>query len=206
MGRLRTPHARAAYAYLLEHNQGYAHYAAEHGRLVEAGFPHGRAISTYGLMMKMPGVEVAVRPHLYPHSAYGDTDLRERLRELGLSREGQQLSVKNAFLRKALSRCKAYAEDFLLAFLIYDIAKAKQVVSICNVAERKHISAEVVSDHYVGSESYWRHEQDILCDVVRIMKDRHRPAYAVDYPGIAAMDLEYNKLCYPIVFIAIAPA
>ena len=53
--------------------------------------------------------------------------------------------MKQAFLRKALSRCKAYAEDFMLACLIYDIAKTKQVVSICNVAERKHISAEVVS-------------------------------------------------------------
>ena len=94
----------------------------------------------------------------------------------------------------------------MLGFLIYDVAKAKQVVSICNVAERKHISAEVVSDHYVGSESYWRHEQDVLCDVARIMKGRHRAAYADDYPGIAAMDLMHRKLYYPNVFITIAPA
>ena len=60
-------------------------------------------------------------------------------------------------------------------------------MSICNVADRQGVSAEVISDHYVGSESYWRHEQDILSDVVRIMRERHMDSAA--HP-----ELEYLRL------------
>ena len=55
--------------------------------------------------------------------------------------------MKTAFLRKALSRCRAYAEDWLLAGLVYDMAKAKQIMAICHVAERQQMSAELVSDN-----------------------------------------------------------
>ena len=55
------------------------------------------------------------------------------------------------------------------------------------MAEKQKISAEVVSDHYVGSESYWRHEQDISQDVVRIMKLRHTDA--VGYPELVELQL-----------------
>ena len=54
----------------------------------------------------------------------------------------------------------------MLAFLIYDIQKARQVISICNVANRQTVSAEIISDHYVGSESYWRNEQELRGDAV----------------------------------------
>ena len=144
---VQSPMAKAAFQFLLAHNEAYAAYVREHDLLVQAGFPHGRKIPTYALLMKMPGVEAAARPWLYPQTGFNDTDLRERLRELGLSGDKQQLSVRASFLRKALSRCKAYSEDFLLAFLIYDVAKAKQVVSICNVADRQGVTAEVISDH-----------------------------------------------------------
>ncbi len=77
--------------------------------------------------MKMPGVEAAARPLLYPHAAYLDTDLRYRLGALGLSGDHQHLSMNQSFLRKLLSRCRAYSEDFMLAFLLYDISKAHQV-------------------------------------------------------------------------------
>ena len=62
-----------------------------------------------------------------------------------------------------------------------------EVVAICKVAERQNISAEVVSDHYVGSEAYWRHEQDISQDVVRIMKLRHEDV--AGYPELAELQL-----------------
>ena len=123
---MTTARARAAFAYLMEANSTYRHYVEEHGKQIQEGFPHGRKISTYGLLMKMPGVEVAARPHLYPHTCFGDTDLRERLYALGHAGPGQQLSTKSSFMRKALSRCRRYYEDFHLAFLIYDVAKAHQ--------------------------------------------------------------------------------
>ena len=91
----------------------------------------------------------------------------------------------------------------MLAFLIYDVAKARQVVSICNVAEREKMSAEIVSDHYVGSEAYWRHEQDILCDVVRIMEARHH--VGAGYPALVDALLTEEPLYCPNVFITIAP-
>ena len=68
----------------------------------------------------------------------------------------------------------------------------REVVSICNVADRQGISAEVVSDHYVGSESYWRHEQDILFDVVRIMKERHQDRE--NYPELMQLQLRDQAL------------
>ena len=92
----------------------------------------------------------------------------------------------------------------MFAFLIYDIAKARQIVAICNVADRQKVSADIISDHYVGSESYWRHEQDILCDVVRIMKDRHDCNGS--YPELVDLELQKKCLHYPNVFITIAPA
>ena len=126
-GALMTPKARAAFAYLLEHNAAYAHYVTEQEREIAEGFPHGHRISAYGLLMKMPGVECAARPVLYPRTGYGDTDLRERLYELGLAGPGKQLSIRNSFLRKALSRCRAYGEDFLLAFLLTCHRKSHQM-------------------------------------------------------------------------------
>ena len=64
---LRTAQAKAAFAYLMEHNEAYASYVVEHETLVSQGFPKGRKIPTYALLMKMPGVdESAARPWLYP--------------------------------------------------------------------------------------------------------------------------------------------
>ena len=85
-----------------------------------------------------------------------------------------------------------------------DCSAARQVVSICNVAERNKVSSEVISDHYVGSEAYWRHEQDILADVVRIMRERHRSG--AGYPALAAMEIAGNPIYFPNVFITVAPA
>ena len=84
------------------------------------------------------------------------------------------------------------------------LQKARQIVAICNVADRQKVSADIISDHYVGSESYWRHEQDILCDVVRIMKDRHDCNGS--YPELVDLELQKKCLHYPNVFITIAPA
>ena len=91
----------------------------------------------------------------------------------------------------------------MLSFLIYDIAQARRTVSICQQAEKHKVSAEIISDHYVGSEAYWRHEQDILCDVVRIMRERHRDAVA--YPQLSRLQLANNALFCPNVFITVAP-
>ena len=81
----------------------------------------------------------------------------------------------------------------MLAFLMYDIAKARQVVALCNVAERQGVTADVVSLSSVGSESYWRHEQDILSDVVRIMRERHFDQEK--YPELYQLRLQNQAGC-----------
>ena len=47
----------------------------------------------------------------------------------------------------------------------------------------------MVTDNVHTSEAYWRHEQDLLCDIVRQEAEVHGPGNA-----------------YPNVFITIAPA
>ena len=75
----------------------------------------------------------------------------------------------------------------MLSFLLHGAAKAKQIVSICNVFERQQVSAEVTSDHYAGSEAYWSHEQGILADVVRILRGRHADAAYGELQDMEAM-------------------
>eukprot|EP00959_Pyramimonas_sp_CCMP1952_P387241 8115387-Pyramimonas_sp.AAC.1 len=60
----------------------------------------------------MPGVEAAARPVLYPTSAFGDSDLRPRLRALNLAAENGKPSIKASFMRKLCRRCVAYQTDF----------------------------------------------------------------------------------------------
>ena len=61
----------------------------------------------------------------------------------------------------------------------------------------------MISNHYVGSEAYWKNEQEILCDVVRVMKRRHRdPEH---YPALCTREQQGDPLYYPNVFITIAP-
>ena len=81
----------------------------------------------------------------------------------------------------------------MLAYLMYDLAKARQVVSLCHVAERQGVTADIVSDSSVGSESYWRNEQDILSDVVRIMRDRHFDEEG--YPELYTLRLQNQARC-----------
>ena len=61
------------------------------------------------------------------------------------------------------------------------------------------MSAELVSDHYVGSEAYWRHEQDILADVVRIMRARHEDG---SYAGLTRMQMDHEAAHFPNVSMA----
>lgn len=204
-GQLSTPRARAAYAWLLEHNEAYAHYIKEHASILQS--PEAlRHIRTSALLLHMPGVEVAVRPVLYARAAFGDSDLKQRLLEKKHCTERQFPSMKHAVLRKALSRCRAYAEDFMMLFLLTDIAKARQLMVVVSVAERKKVTPEVIAGHYPTCESYWRHEQDILCDMCRIMAARAQdPAYPSLYRHPHSLS-EQPPLVFPNVFITVAPA
>ena len=64
-------------------------------------------------------------------------------------------------------------------------------MSTLHYAEQKKVTGDVIADNQSNSESYWRHEQDILCDVVR------QRAVAAN-GGL--------KNCFPNVFITITAA
>ena len=79
-----TQRAKAAFEYLMASNATYAHY---HGLLLDklfreernhrAGDPMTWYIPTSQLLLHMHGIEVAAYPVLYPHGAYGDTDIKD---------------------------------------------------------------------------------------------------------------------------------
>ena len=80
------------------------------------------------------------------------------------------------------------------------------------VAEERGFSAEIATDHYQDSESYWRHEQDIGCDMVRQMahhcamgdkSDEPMPQKIYDY---CHNGIREESLAFPNYFITVAPA
>ena len=83
--RCTTARSRAAWRWLYGNNMTYRERCDMH-RTILNDF-HSRSassrknlyISTYELLMKSPGIEVAAWPILYPWSRYGDTDVRDRL-------------------------------------------------------------------------------------------------------------------------------
>ena len=125
-------------------------------------------IRTSELLLKVPGVEVAAFPILYPRACSGDTDLRERQ----LLDDKGEASIFTSHLRKLLSSCTAYILQPKLTFLLYDIGLAHRLTCAIHVAEKRGFSTEITTGQYTISASYWRHEQDISCDIVRQMASK----------------------------------
>ena len=115
----------------------------------------------------MNGLEVADWPIFYPWARYGDTDVRARLAEGGSGTDKRHYSGKQSFIRKLLSRCRAYEQEPSLAFYLHDCFYARSLLSKFTVADNLGVTADITSDSMVVSESYWRHEQDITADLVR---------------------------------------
>ena len=117
----------------------------------------------------MQGLEVAAWPILYPWARYGDTDIRARLVDGGSGTESQHYSGKQSFIRKLLSRCKAYEQVPNLIFYLHDVFFARMLLSKMTVAEQHGVTPDITADSSIQSESYWRHEQNITADIVRQM-------------------------------------
>ena len=173
-----------------------------HGEALEGSHLY---IPTAQLLLHSPGIECAARPLLYPTAAYLDSATKERYG--GAMTEGQRPSAKGSYLRKVQSLCMAYATDFMLLFLISDIATARQTMAKISVAENRGLTPDVRADNKQNGESYWLHEQDILCDVVRQMGLRcedqlhHRELYDYCHPFNGTP----RSLSFPNVFMTIAP-
>ncbi|CAK0897525.1 unnamed protein product, partial [Prorocentrum cordatum] len=188
-----TPRARAAYDWLMVHNRTYRRYAMQQKRMLS--YPEDERemfIATYRLLLQSQGIEVALFPVLYPWEVYSDSDVRGWAGDRKLMKRSQLPSMQKAFLRKVHSRCRTYGDAEAvpdLAFLLYDMATAQKISASLAVAEHRGITPDVVADNSSTSESYWRHEQDLLCDVVQQHTLRYSRGFA-----------------FPNLFITIAPA
>ena len=90
--RALSPRARAAFRYFQRHPT-YAHYL----RLYEqwrTGDSADRRWKTAYTLLNADGIEVAVRPILYPHHSYGDSDQRGRLVGVHV-KDDQQLHIRH---------------------------------------------------------------------------------------------------------------
>ena len=87
---------------------------------------------------------------------------------------------------------------------------ARRLTTALSVADKRGFSAEIVTDHYTDSESYWRHEQDISCDMVRQMSTLCdvKPLEGEDQTIYEFCNHETapGRLAYPNHFITVAPA
>ena len=168
--RVNTEKTKAAYLWLLANNATYK-------RLHDLHLQHLKAhqedqttpwfIATSFLLLHMDGVEVAARPVLYARSSFGDTDIKPRLMSLGHINEKQLPSIKTSFLRKYLSRCADYANDYLLFCLLHDISLARSLMQLVSIAEKKDMTADAAAQHLHTFDSYWRLQQSILEDKCR---------------------------------------
>eukprot|EP00973_Karenia_brevis_P022655 3118285-Karenia_brevis.AAC.1 len=112
----------------------------------------------------MPGVEVACRPWLYPTAAFGDTDIKDRLVELGHISRNQKPSLKTSWLRKVLSRCTEYQRDFHLQALLHDISMARQITAVAATAETLQMSPDECASNMQGFAEFWKREAEKLED------------------------------------------
>ena len=163
--------AADAYDWLVENNRTYREWIAIHElKLIDmASQKQGETwyIPTATLLLHSHGIEVAARPYLYPRAAYGDSDLKQRLVELGHLSLKNKSSLAASFMRKTMSRCGTYAVDFMLLCLIYDLNMARTIYGIVQTAATRKQCPEVVADNQSSFDSYWRHEEDVLVDMVR---------------------------------------
>ena len=165
---LNSPKLKAAYTWLRDNNWIYREWIEKHDIALESIAQMETPkywIRTSDLLLHMDGVEVAAFPILYPRPSFGDTNLYKRQ----VLMEGAENSIVTSHMRKLLSSCTGYMLKPRLTFLINDIAMARRLTSAIKVSETRGFSAEVATDHYTDSEAYWRHEQNISCDMVRQM-------------------------------------
>ena len=166
--------AKAARLWLYESNMTYRHFYEMHRSILKS-YKNGDRADLYEKTSNlldnrsMHGLEVAAWPLLYPWARYGDTDIRTRLVGGGSGKESQHYSGKQSYIRKLLSRCKAYEQEVGLIFYLHDVFFARMLLSKMTVADNHGVTPDITADSSIQSESYWRHEQDIIADIVRQM-------------------------------------
>ena len=89
-----TTRSKAAYTWLVDNHPTYARYISRHNEVLVSEPKNRFDFTTANLFLHEHGIEVAMRPCLYPRGAFGDTDVAERLPRLGRMAEMQQSSIR----------------------------------------------------------------------------------------------------------------
>ena len=185
--------AARAFRWLLENNPTYRAWVDRHANFFLANGDLDAAhkeLQTAEMLLRSPGIEVAVRPWLYPLPILADTDYQERLVALGWLPPRSKPSIRTGFMRKLESRCLDYSTDFSLHCLLYDTCMAKTISSVQAIADRQKIAPEQVASDMDGFDVYW-HQQ------LRKMEDICRQEYERNGSLEEAL---------PSVFFTVAPA
>ena len=120
--RCSTIKAKAARLWLYENSMTYRKYYDLHRSILNdftSTHPCRRMElyePTHSLLLKLPDIEVAAWPILYPWCRYGDTDVQERISDGGSGKLSSHYSGKQSFIRKlmSLSDLSASAIPFFL--------------------------------------------------------------------------------------------
>ena len=194
---LHTENAKKAFKWLMENNPTYEEYVKQHRRLLrqDRSSEDWHIIKTADLLLHLKGVEVAARPWLYPRASFGDSDIKHRLICLNRLKENHKPSIKASWLRKLLSRCTFYEEDFELFSLLHDISLARQISSVVSIAKNEKIAPEEAASSMQNFDTYWHREQEKLEDMCRQQQERQDqdPEFVGDPSGL------------PNRFVTIAP-
>ena len=105
---------------------------------------------------------------IYPRACFSDTYFKKLHALRSIGRKGLPLYQKIVFEEMHVE-VHQLCQQPMLAFLLYDTAMARQISAGLSIAERKGLGADIIESNKHYSESYWRVEQDLNCDVVRQM-------------------------------------
>ena len=148
--RSLTVRPRAAFRYYQRHPT-YAHYLRLYEQWRSSGVSDRRWKTAYTLL-NADGAEVAIRPILYPHHAYGDSDQRSRLVGVHI-KQAQQLHMRHGLMRKLMSPCLAYRLDVKWLFLMMDILSARRIMAIQKIAVQRELPPDLAAQNRSDSES-----------------------------------------------------
>ncbi|CAE7621665.1 Usp17lc [Symbiodinium sp. CCMP2592] len=190
----RKPAAAAAFLWFLNNNSTYKEFVDMQEELhrtnADGNSSTWRRLSTADLLLNKPGIEIAVKPWLYPYASYGDSDISVRLKNLNLIKPTSKPSLRTSWERKTCSRCASYANDFLLQSLLYDIAMARTISTVCNLAISTNMAPEAVAADMDTFETYWQNQIHRMEDICRLEFERH----------------QCMEQAMPSIFITVAPA
>ena len=190
----RSSRAAAAFEWLLQNNATYKSFVDNHTVLcngeVRDRDPKWKHIRTANLLLQQAGIEVAVRPWLYPWASYGDSDISMRLKALHRIKDNAKPSLRASWERKTTSRCASYPADFKLQCLLYDIAMARTISTVATLAASKHMAPEAIASDMDMFEAYWQNQIHKMEDICRLEFERH----------------QCMEHAMPSVFFTVAPA